>query len=339
MSVIDLRSDTVTKPTSEMLRHMFEAEVGDDVFNEDPSINKLEQKTAGIFNKEAALFCPSGTMTNQIGIKVLSNPPGEIICDELSHVYQYEGGGISFNSGLSVRLLQGNRGRIDVKMVKNAINPDDVHKPTSQLLSIENTCNKGGGSIYELKAMQELSAYCKNNGLNFHLDGARIFNALAEVNYTATDIGPLFDTISICLSKGLGCPVGSVLLGSEEIIHKARRIRKVLGGGMRQAGYLAAGAIYALDNHVDRLSEDHKRARIISDHLKTLSFVKDIMPADTNIVVFELDDSIETGDFLKKIENNGVLAVPFGPKLIRFVTHLDFTDDQLQDLKKVLSKI
>lgn len=337
--MIDLRSDTVTKPSKEMLQFMFEAKVGDDVFNEDPSILELEQKTASIFEKEAGLFCPSGTMTNQIGIKILSSPPGEIICDELSHVYQYEGGGIPFHSGLSLRLLQGDRGRLNVKQVKEAINPDDVHKAETQLVSLENTCNKGGGSVYELNSISEISSFCRENNLGIHLDGARIFNALEEADYTAMDIGPLFDTISICLSKGLGCPVGSVLLGSKKSIKKARRIRKILGGGMRQAGYLAAAGIYALDNNIVRLKEDHSKAKIIAHELVSLSFVKSVMPADTNVVVFEIEDNVDLKGLVVKLQDQGVQSVAFGPKLIRFVTHLDFREDQLNDLIKILRSL
>jgi threonine aldolase len=337
--MIDLRSDTVTKPSKEMLQFMFEAEVGDDVFAEDPSILELQAKAASLFGKEAALYCPSGTMTNQIGIKVLSNPPGELICDELSHVYQYEGGGIAFNSGLSVRLLHGDRGRLTSELVKPAINPEDVHKASSQVLSVENTCNKGGGSIYNYSDLKELSAFARSNGLGHHLDGARIFNAIVESDYSAKDIGALFDTVSVCLSKGLGCPVGSVLLGSKDLIRKARRIRKVLGGGMRQAGYMAAAGIYALDHNIDRLKEDHRRARLIAENLRGFAFVKDVMPADTNIVVFELDKQLDVTAFLNNLNGKGVLAVQFGPQLIRFVTHLDFSDDQLNDLLVILKKI
>ncbi|HAW52396.1 MAG TPA: threonine aldolase [Flavobacteriales bacterium] len=334
--MIDLRSDTVTKPTAEMLAFMFRAEVGDDVFSEDPSIIALEQKTASIFGKEAGIFCPSGTMTNQIGIKVLSDPPGEIICDELAHVYQYEGGGISFNSGLSVKLLQGDRGRLTANLVSEAINPNDVHKPKTQIVSVENTCNKGGGSIYPFRDLKEISELAKNNGLYYHLDGARIFNALTEADYTAKQVGSLFDTISVCMSKGLGCPVGSVLIGSNEHIAKARRIRKVFGGGMRQAGYLAAAAIYALDHHVNRLKEDHLRARKISDILNGLNYVEDIMPVETNIVVFKLTEKLDLNQFLGKLAEMGIKAVAFGPRLVRFVTHLDFSDDDLNELEKSL---
>lgn len=336
MKVVDLRSDTVTGPTKDMLNFMFEAKVGDDVFGEDETINELENKTASLFNMEAGLFCPSGTMTNQIGIKILSNPPGELICDHLSHVYQYEGGGIAFNSGLSVNLLKGDRGRLNAEMVRNAINPDDIHKAGSQLVTVENTCNRGGGSIYDFEDLKSISLLCKERGLNYHLDGARIFNAICEADYSASDVGPLFDTISVCLSKGLGCPVGSVLLGSAENIKKARRIRKVMGGGMRQAGYLAAAGIYALDHHIERLKEDHKRAKQIAAELTRLWFTKSIMPVETNVVVFELNDDINLPDFLSKLKKENILVVAFGPQQVRFVTHLDFDDDQLDYLVKVL---
>ncbi|MEQ8324204.1 MAG: GntG family PLP-dependent aldolase [Vicingaceae bacterium] len=335
--MIDLRSDTVTRPTEGMLQAMFSAQVGDDVFHEDPSIKSLEQKTAQLFGKEAGLFCPSGTMTNQIGIKILSNPPGEIICDELSHVYQYEGGGIGFNSGLSTKLLKGDRGRITADMVSAAINPLDVHKPLTQLVSVENTCNKGGGSIYDIEDLRKIADICKANNLLYHLDGARIFNALAEVDYTSQSIGPLFDTISVCLSKGLGCPVGSVLLGSKKLIERGRRIRKILGGGMRQAGYLAAAGIYALDNHIDRLSEDHQRAKDLRDLLQRLPYVEDIFPVQTNIVVFEIHKAIDQHTFLESLQEDGVLAVSFGPGLIRFVTHLDVDDNDLDQLEGILA--
>ncbi|MEQ9063156.1 MAG: GntG family PLP-dependent aldolase [Vicingaceae bacterium] len=335
--MIDLRSDTVTRPTEGMLQAMFSAQVGDDVFHEDPSIKSLEQKTAQLFGKEAGLFCPSGTMTNQIGIKILSNPPGEIICDELSHVYQYEGGGIGFNSGLSTKLLKGDRGRITADMVSAAINPLDVHKPLTQLVSVENTCNKGGGSIYDIEDLRKIAEICKANNLLYHLDGARIFNALAEVDYTSQSIGPLFDTISVCLSKGLGCPVGSVLLGSKKLIERGRRIRKILGGGMRQAGYLAAAGIYALDNHIDRLSEDHQRAKDLRDLLQRLPYVENIFPVQTNIVVFEIHKAIDQHTFLENLQQDGVLAVSFGPGLIRFVTHLDVDDNDLDQLEGILA--
>src|SRR5687767_3330880 len=256
--IIDFRSDTVTKPTPGMKEAMMNAQVGDDVFGEDFSINQLESIAAGMFGMEAGLFCPSGTMTNQIAIKCHTQPGDEVICDESSHVYQYEGGGIAFNSGASVKLLPGDRGRISSEQVLHSINPDDNHKANTSLVCLENTSNRGGGSCYDLKEVQQIHNICKENNLKLHLDGARIFNALAATRESPKQYGELFDSISICLSKSLGCPVGSVLLGKKELIKKGRRVRKVMGGGMRQGGFLAAAGIYALENHLERLAEDHE---------------------------------------------------------------------------------
>lgn len=337
--IIDLRSDTVTKPTPDMLRAMFNAEVGDDVFEDDPTVKKLEERAAAMFGKEAALFCPSGTMTNQIALKVHTQPGDEIICNEFSHIYRYEGGGAAFNSGASVRLLPGDRGRIKASQIKENINPDDVHFPRTSLVVIENTSNKGGGSCYELEDLKEISVLCKGSGLMLHLDGARIFNAIVEKDYSSEGIGMLFDSISICLSKGLGAPVGSVLIGDKDFIKQSRRIRKVFGGGMRQAGYLAAAGIHALDHHIDRLKEDHGKARIISNTLKELSFVEEVYQVETNIIVFKLNDKYKDRDFLKMLESKKVKAVGFGPQLIRMVTHLDFTEEMLDLLIKELKSI
>jgi len=337
--IIDLRSDTVTKPTPDMLRAMFNAEVGDDVFEDDPTVKKLEEKAAALFGKEAALFCPSGTMTNQIALKVHTQPGDEIICNELSHIYRYEGGGAAFNSGASVRLLQGDRGRIKADQIADNINPDDVHFPRSSLVVIENTSNKGGGSCYEYEDLKDISALCKSNSLKLHLDGARIFNAIVEKGYHAVEIGGLFDSVSICLSKGLGAPVGSVLIGDRDFIKQSRRIRKVFGGGMRQAGYLAAAGIHALDHHIERLKEDHQKARIIANTLQELSFVEEVFPVETNIIVFKLNGQFKDNEFLEMLESNNVKAVGFGPQLIRLVTHLDFTDEMLDPLIKTLKSL
>ena len=337
---IDLRSDTVTKPTKEMLEAMFSAKVGDDVFNEDPTIIELEQKTAALFGKEAALFCPSGTMTNQIAMKAHTRPGDEIICDQTAHVYNYEGGGIGFNSGCSVRLLQGDKGRFTAGDVAENINPDnDVHRPLSRLVVIENTSNRGGGSIWVLGEIEKIKETCRKNGLALHLDGARLFNALVETSETEIQFGNLFDSISICLSKGLGAPVGSLLIGDKTFITQARRIRKVFGGGMRQAGYLAAAGIYALDHHISRLKEDHQRARHLGKLLEKLPFVTEVLPIQTNIVIFKLDEKMPSETFLKTLADSEVLAVPFGKQTIRFVTHLDFTDEMLMEVEKVFKKI
>lgn len=337
--IIDLRSDTVTVPTLAMKEAMFNAKVGDDVFGDDETANKLEVLGARIFGKEAAVFCPSGTMTNQIAIKINSNSPGEIICDELSHVYKYEGGGIGFNSGLASKLLKGNNGRLTAQQIEDAINPDDVHFPETQLVSLENTCNKGGGTIYELEEIKKIKTLCANKGLKLHLDGARIFNAIVESNYTAIDIGAQFDTLSVCLSKGLGAPVGSLLLGTTEAIKKARRIRKIFGGGMRQAGYMAAAGIYALENNIQRLKEDHQRAKQLGATLQSLSYVKLVLPVYTNIVVFEIVDTIDYNSIIHKLAEKNLKVVSFGSQQIRMVTHLNFTDDMLSEAISILKSL
>ena len=337
--IIDLRSDTVTVPCKGMKEAMFNAKVGDDVFGEDPTVNELEKLGANLFGKKAAIFCPSGSMTNQIGIKIHTNAPGEVISDENSHIYKYEGGGVGFNSGLATKLLKGDRGRLTAKQIEEAINPDDVHMPESQLVSLENTCNKGGGSIYDIEEIKKIRSLCRDKNLKLHLDGARIFNALVEANYTAKDIGEEFDTISICLSKGLGAPVGSLLLGSESDIKKARRIRKIFGGGMRQVGYLAAAGIYALNHNIERLKEDHHRAKQLENALRNLTYVKNVLPVDTNIVVFEVVDDIDYNTIIKKLEDKNLKVVAFGPQQIRMVTHLNFTDDMLNETINILRSI
>jgi threonine aldolase len=334
---IDLRSDTVTKPTKEMLEAMFSAEVGDDVFGDDPTVNALEEKAATLFGMEAALFCTSGTLTNQLAIRVHTRPGSEVICDKLSHIYLYEGGGIALNSLSSVKLLEGDKGRISANQVRDAIsNPDDVHAAVSRLVSLENTMNKGGGCYYQFPEIEAIKEVCQLKSLALHLDGARLFNALVETGESTVKYGNVFDSISICLSKGLGCPVGSLLLGSKDFIKQARRFRKSMGGGWRQAGYLAAAGIYALDNHVSRLRQDHARARVIGQMLTNLPEVEEIYPIDTNIVIFRLPETILATDYVAQLGQKGVRSVTFGKHLVRFVTHLDFTDDDLEELGKRL---
>lgn len=339
MMIIDFRSDTVTRPSKDMLDFMMSAEVGDDVFGDDESVNTLQNKAAQMFGKQDALFCPSGTMTNQIAIKIHTNSPGEVICDELSHVYKYEGGGIGFNSGLATKLIQGDKGRLTAQQIEEAINPDDIHFSPTQLVSLENTCNKGGGSIYELEEIKKINLLCKQKGLKLHLDGARIFNAIIESNYSTQDIGNQFDTISVCLSKGLGAPVGSLLIGSLEDIKKAKRIRKIFGGGMRQAGYLAAAGIFALQNNIERLRDDHVRAKIIAETLSSLNWIINVLPVYTNIVIFEIRKGLNLQDTIKILDDNGVKVAAFGPNHIRIVTHLDITDDSLTNAISILKKI
>ncbi len=337
--ILDLRSDTVTKPSKEMLEAMFTAEVGDDVFGDDPTVEKLEKKAAKMFGMESALFCASGTMTNQIAIKAHTFPGSEVICDAYSHIYLYEGGGVSQNSQSSVKLLTGNRGRLTADQVKTGVNnADDIHLPLTSLVSLENTMNKGGGAIYDFQEIIKIKTVCIENNLPLHLDGARLFNALVETHESGQDYGKVFDSISICLSKGLGCPVGSLLLGRRDFIKKSRRIRKSFGGGWRQAGFLASAGIYALDNNIERLKVDHIIAKQIGEILRKCNFVKDIYPIDTNIVIFELNDSIKQDVFLQRLNTNGVKAVGFGPGLIRFVTHLDFSENNLNKLEDILFK-
>jgi threonine aldolase len=338
--MIDLRSDTVTRPTPAMLTAMWEAEVGDDVFGEDPSINALEEYAAGLFGKEAALFCPSGTMCNQIAIRISTRPQDEVICDYKAHVYLYEGGGIAANSLASVRLLPGDRGRLTADQVAAAINPDNIHFPVSSLVCLENTSNKGGGSCYEISEIEAIAQLCQQEGLRLHLDGARIFNALEAKQESPQAYGALFDTLSVCLSKGLGAPVGSVLLGSRADIKQALRVRKLMGGGMRQAGYLAAAGLYALQHQVERLSEDHRRAQDLADCLQALPWVSSLLPVETNIVAFLPDPArISHTQLLQHLKEMGILGSDFGGGYVRLVTHLDFSDDQLEQVISAFQKI
>ncbi|MGZ3900291.1 MAG: low-specificity L-threonine aldolase [Bacteroidia bacterium] len=338
--IIDLRSDTVTRPTKGMLEAMMKAPVGDDVFNEDPTINELEKYSAELFGKEAALYCPSGTMTNQIAIKIHTQPGDELICDASSHIYNFEGGGISFNSGVQAKLVNGSEGRLTEELIEPLINPDLDWLTRTSLVSLENTVNRAGGSFYTLEQIKPIAELCKSKKLALHLDGARLFNALAETNEDPKEVGKYFDTISICLSKGLGAPVGSLLLGTKEHIKKARKIRKVFGGGMRQAGFLAAAGLYALKNNIGRLKEDHKKAKEIEKALKESSFVESILPVYTNIIIFNLKKDKYTGEsFEKKLAENNIKIAAFGKQTIRMVTHLDFTDEMLEKTIKVLKSL
>ena len=325
---INLISDTVTKPTSGMLDAMLSAEVGDDVFKVDPTVNALEEKVATMFGMEAALFFPSGTMANQTAIKIHTQPGEQLICDKYAHIFNYEGGGVSFNSGVSCKLIDGHRGMMTAEQVAEAINPPDFyHSPLTTLVCIENTANKGGGACWDFEELKKIKKVCNDNGLAYHLDGARIWNALVAKNESAKQYGQLFDTISVCLSKGLGCPVGSVLIGGKAEIQKAIRIRKVFGGGMRQAGYLAAAGIYALDNHLDRLAEDHNRAKEIGNALENLPYIYKVEPIETNIVIFEVDEKqISADSFVEKLKQNNIDIIGMGQGKLRIVTHLDYTD-------------
>lgn len=334
---INLLSDTVTKPTKPMLEAMVNAEVGDDVFNADPTVNKLQENMATLFGKEAALFFPSGTMANQAAIKLHTQPGDQMICDKWAHVYSFEGGGAAVNSGVTSALIDGDRGMFTADQVQQVINPDDIHYAKSSLVCVENTTNKGGGACWDMNELKNIKRVCNENNLAFHLDGARLFNALVAKNEQPKEYGELFDTISICLSKGLGCPVGSVLLGSREHIKKALRIRKFFGGAMRQVGYLAAAGIYALDNHVKRLAEDHKNAKRIAEVLQNLSYIKKVEPVETNIVIFYTNDTVNDADFVNKLKSEGVLITSMGQGKLRMVFHFDVSSQMIDYLTKELN--
>jgi threonine aldolase len=338
--LIDLRSDTVTKPSKEMMEFMFNAPVGDDVFGEDPSINELEQFAASLFGKEAGLYCSSGTQTNQIAINVYCRPGDEVICSKEAHIYKYEGGGIAKNSGSSVKLLDGDRGRITADQVKAAINDaDNVHYPVTSLVALEDTMNRGGGSIYSLEEIKKIKVLCENEHLPLHLDGARVFNSLVETKVDYAAYGNCFDSISICLSKGLGAPVGSVLIGNKDFIKKARRVRKVYGGGMRQAGIIAAGGLFALKNNVSLLKQDHRKAKVLEKVLSSFTWVDNVLEVQTNIVVTTLKENVNVEQLIGRLKEKNILVMAFGGQSIRMVTHLDFSDNQLDEVVKALKSL
>lgn len=338
LMLIDFRSDTVTKPTPGMLHAMWSAPVGDDVFQEDPSINKLEEMAAVMFGMDAALFCPSGTMTNQIAIKCHTQPGDEVICDASAHVYQYEGGGIAFNSSASVQLINGNRGRITAQQVAESINAPEVYKAQTSLVCLENTSNRGGGSCYEWETMNQIRAVCDANDLKLHLDGARLFNAIVCNNENSEWYGSIFHSVSICLSKGLGCPVGSLLIGNDPFIKKARRIRKVLGGGMRQGGYLAAAGIYALENHIERLRYDHEHAQQIAAALQQQKIVAKVLPVETNIIIFEVQAPFSATQLVDRLKEENILAFAISPVQVRMITHLDITEQMVEKTIETINK-
>ncbi|WP_316821724.1 GntG family PLP-dependent aldolase [Pedobacter gandavensis] len=333
---IDLRSDTVTKPTAGMLAAMMAAKVGDDVYGEDETVHQLETKLAGMFNMEAGLFCPSGTMTNQIAIKCFTQPMDEVICDQTAHVYRYEAGGIAYHSMASVRLLHGPRGIVSPELIEPEINEDNIHYPNSSLVVLENTVNKGGGACYHLSQIEPIHTLCNIKGLKLHLDGARVFNALVATGNSAKHYGQYFDGISVCLSKGLGAPVGSVLLGSKETIKKAIKLRKAFGGGWRQAGFLAAAGIYALDHHVQRLSIDHDHARTLAAALTQMNYVASVMPVETNIVLFEIAAGFNAENIVHLLAEKGVVCSTTGPRTVRMVTHLDISPEMIDQTIEII---
>ncbi|WP_027136500.1 threonine aldolase family protein [Gaetbulibacter saemankumensis] len=336
---IDLRSDTVTKPTTEMLEAMMQAQVGDDVFSEDITVNALEDKLANMFGKSNALFFPSGSMANQTAIKLHTNPGEQVICDKYAHIYNYEAGGVSFNSGVSCKLIDGNRGMFNAEQVMDAINPDLYYYSKTTLVEIENTTNKGGGACWDFDEIKKIKDVCDVNNFGFHLDGARLWNAMQVKNVSPRQYGEVFDTISVCLSKGLGCPIGSVLIGDADIMADAMRYRKVFGGNMRQVGYLAAAGLYALENNIERLRDDHKRAEELGVELSRLSIVKSVEPTETNIVIFELNKGVNESFFLQKLLDNNIHIISMGSGKLRMVTHLDYTDDMHDIVIRTLKNI
>lgn len=336
---IDLRSDTVTVPTPEMLEAMLSAKVGDDVFDEDPTVKILEKRLADMFGKPRALFFPSGSMANQTAIKLHTSPGEQVICDKYAHIYNYEAGGVSFNSGVSCNLIDGQRGMFTAKQVKEAINPSAFYYSQTSLVEVENTTNKGGGACWDFEELKKIKKVCDTHNLGYHLDGARLWNALVTKKDTPLQYGELFDTISVCLSKGLGCPIGSVLIGNEDVMEQSVRLRKVFGGNMRQVGYLAAAGLYALDNNVERLSEDHKKAKEIGEVLVNCSFIKTVEPIETNIIIFELNDNIDESQFLQKLESQNIHIIGMGGSKLRIVTHLDYTIEMHDKLLEVLANL
>jgi len=308
-----------------MLQAMFNAKVGDDVFKQDPTVNAFEKMVADLFGMEAALFFPSGTMANQTAIKLNTNPGDQIICDKWSHIHLYEAGGASFNSGVNFNLLDGNRGMITAEQVAAGINdPEFYHAPLSKMVSIENTTNKGGGACYDIEELHKIKQVCVDNNLKYHLDGARLWNALVAKKQHPKQYGVLFDTISVCFSKGLGAPIGSVLVSDAETMHKALRIRKIFGGNMRQSGYLAAAGIYALQNNIKRLDDDHRRAKELGQLLQQLPWVASVAPIETNIVIFEVKKPLTEKQVIDTLKAKGILISSMGQGKLRMVTHLDY---------------
>lgn len=336
--IIDLRSDTFTRPTPGMMQAIIKADVGDDVFGEDPSVNGLEARAAKMFGMEAALYCPTGTMSNQIAIKCHTHPGDELICDKTAHVYLYEAGGIAANSGVQTHTLDGKHGRLTALQVQGSINPDDVHKPRTSLVCLENTSNRGGGACYDFNDIVAIRKVCDDNNLKLHLDGARLFNALVSKNETPAQYGKVFHSISVCLNKGLGCPIGSILIGNKEFIRQARRVRKLFGGGMRQAGYMAAAGIYALDNHIDRLAEDHDHAKQIAAALKDKPFTGEILPVETNILIFEVKNK-PAKQLADEFKQHGILVIPMTPTQIRMVLHLDISSEMVGKVIEVIESM
>jgi threonine aldolase len=340
--LIDLRSDTVTRPTPGMRAAMAAAEVGDDVFGDDPTVNRLEERVADLLGKEAALYVPSGTMSNQIAVNVHTQPGDELLCDLNCHIYNYEAGGPAILSGVTCRTLDGDSGILDLSQLEDKIrNPDDPHLVKTRMVALENTHNRGGGRIYPIEKIEAISQWAWKNGLIMHLDGARLWNAIVATGIFAREWGKHFDTVSVCFSKGLGAPVGSALAGTKAVIAKARRTRKLFGGGMRQAGIIAAGCLYALDHHVERLADDHRNAQILAQAIaNTPGLHLEPTEVDTNLIWFRLDPAIGNAkDMTARLKQNGVLVHAAGPQKIRACTHLDVSKAQAEHAAETMRKV
>jgi threonine aldolase len=339
--VIDLRSDTVTRPTAAMRAAMQAAEVGDDVFREDPTVNRLQERVAALLGKEAALFVPSGTMSNQICIKTHTQPGDELLCDVNCHIYNYEAGGPAVLSGVTCRTIDGDLGVLDMSQLDDKIRGNNDHLVRTRIVCLENTHNRGSGKVYPLEKIQAISEWTHRNGLVLHLDGARLWNAVVATGIPAKTWANLFDSVSVCFSKGLGAPVGSALAGSRDFIAKARRVRKLFGGGMRQAGVLAAAALYALDHHIDRMAVDHRNARVIAQAVADIPGLQLRSPeVDTNLVIFHVDRELGTAqDIIDALQKRGVLMMAFAPQAVRACTHLDVSSAQAERAADLLRKV
>jgi threonine aldolase len=339
--LIDLRSDTVTRPTPAMRRAMAEAEVGDDVFGDDPTIKTLEARTAELLGKEAAIFVPSGTMSNQIAIALHTRPGDELICDARAHVYVWEAGGIARLSGVTTRTFATKNGLLSLDEIQNCIRPDDMHYVRTRLISLENTHNRAGGRVHPIESVAQISQWARSHDLAMHLDGARLMNAVVASGVPASQWASHFDTVSICFSKGLGAPVGSALAGSEEHIQKAKRLRKLFGGGMRQAGIIAAGALYAIENHIDRLRDDHAHAKILAQAFAgTDGFSLESGPVETNLVWIAVAPSLGTpAEVASYLKGHGILVSTPSPGVIRACTHLDVSREQIDYVAETIRQI
>ncbi|MFD1777537.1 low-specificity L-threonine aldolase [Fredinandcohnia salidurans] len=338
--MIDLRSDTVTKPTAEMRTAAYEAEVGDDVYQEDPTVIELEQTAANMLGKDAALFVTSGTQGNQIAVLTHTRKGNEIIVEQDSHIFNYEGAAISAFAGVQPRTIKGNRGAMDPRAVESAIQEDDVHNPETGLICIENTHNRAGGAVIPIENMAAIHHVASANHIPVHLDGARLFNAAVALGRPVKDIAQYTDTVQFCLSKGLGAPVGSIIAGSEEFIKQARKWRKRLGGGLRQVGIIAAPGLVALRTMVDRLAIDHEHAKFLAEGLGNTKGIKVVNQIDTNIILVDVSErGLTSSQFVGLLKEHGVLVSTFGPKLVRFVTHYDVNQESIEDALRIVSKL